>query len=181
MKKIVQKDTKAGSVLREIAPEVPIEKITSPEIQQLISDMFDSLRQEKDGVALAAPQIGASYRIFVVSPHLYKDEPESAELVYINPEIIKKSRDKKLMDEGCLSCRWWYGKIRRSSRATVRAYNQNGDQFEMAGTGLLAQIFQHETDHLDGVLFMDNAVDLKESPPDPKPETSSDVQSEPQK
>lgn len=165
VQKIVQKDTEEGKVLRETAKEVPVEDIESPEIQQIVEDMFDTLRSISDGVGLAAPQIGISKRIFVISPKVFADSPESAQLVFINPEIVKKSKDKKLMEEGCLSVRWWYGKTRRASRATIRAYDQTGQEFEMEGTGLLAQIFQHEVEHLDGVLFSDKAVEMKEMPP----------------
>jgi peptide deformylase len=87
-------------------------------------------------------------------------------LVYINPKIIKRSKDKKNMEEGCLSCRWWYGKAKRSTRVTVEAYDKNGKQFTIEGRGLVAQIFQHEIDHLDGVLFVDHAKDLKEIQPE---------------
>jgi len=66
------------------------------------------------------------------------------------------------MNEGCLSVRPLYGKVRRATRATVEAYNEKGKKFKMEGTGLLAHIFQHETDHLEGILFTDKAKDLRE-------------------
>jgi len=172
MKKIVQKDNK---VLREIASEVPVDEITSEKIQNIIKDMHESLAGERDGVALAAPQIAVSLRIFVISPLAYNyEERDGAEkidpkeisrerkLVFINPKIIWKSNDSKKMDEGCLSVRPWYGKVNRSSRATVEAYDENGKKFEMEGRGLVAQIFQHEIDHLEGILFIDKAKNLKE-------------------
>lgn len=162
MKKIVQQD---DTVLRKIASPVSISAIKTPEIQGIIKDMFDSLASQKDGVALAAPQIAQSKRIFVVSHHIF-ETGITVPLVYINPEIIKRSKDKKNMEEGCLSCRWWYGKTRRSSRVTVRAFDENGKEFIQEGRGLLAQIFQHEIDHLDGILFIDHAKDLKEIDPE---------------
>jgi peptide deformylase len=158
MKKIVQQE---NPVLRTIAEEVDISSITKSEVQKIIKDMFESLDSQKDGVALAAPQIAYSKRIFVISPQILETKV-SLPLVYINPVIVKKSKDKKNMEEGCLSCRWWYGKTKRSSRATVRAYDEKGKEFEVEGRGLVAQIFQHEIDHLDGVLFIDHAKDLKE-------------------
>ena len=70
------------------------------------------------------------------------------------------------MPEGCLSVRWLYGKVSRAEKARVRAYDENGKIFEVGGSGLLAQVFQHETDHLNGILFSDTAVDLREMPPE---------------
>lgn len=158
MKKIVQQD---DTVLRKIASPIAVSSIKTPEIQTMLKEMFESLSSQKDGVALAAPQISYSKRAFVVSHHIF-DTGIVVPLVYINPEIIKSSKDKKNMEEGCLSCRWWYGKTKRSSRVTVRAFDENGKEFIQEGKGLLAQIFQHEIDHLDGILFIDHARDLKE-------------------
>lgn len=162
MKKIVQQE---NPVLRATAEEVEVSSIVKPEIQKIIKEMFESLETQKDGVALAAPQIAYSKRIFIISPQI-RDSEENLPLVYINPIIIKSSKDKKNMEEGCLSCRWWYGKTKRSSRATVQAFNENGEQFILEGRGLIAQIFQHEIDHLNGVLFIDHAKDLKEVEPE---------------
>lgn len=167
MKEIVQKENK---VLREIAKEVPIDEIKSAKIQKVLKEMNESLAGEHDGVALAAPQIAVSLRIFVISPLAYKylkDDDKinfvgEEKLVFINPKITWKSNDSKKMDEGCLSVRPWYGKVKRASRANVEAYDENGEKFEIEGRGLIAQIFQHETDHLDGILFIDKAEDLKE-------------------
>jgi len=162
MKKIVQKDNK---VLRQIAKEIPVDEIKSKKIQNVLTEMHRSLAGESDGVALAAPQIAESLRIFVISPYVYKDQeekPKNPKFVFINPKIIWKSNDAKKMDEGCLSVRPWYGKVKRSSRATVEAYDENGEKFELEGIGLMAQIFQHEIDHLDGILFTDKAKDLVE-------------------
>ena len=162
MKKIIQKDNK---ILRQIAKEIPLEEIKSDNIQKIIHEMHESLSGEADGVALAAPQIAISLRIFVVSPYAYqaqKNKPKNPHFVFINPKIIWKSKDSKKMDEGCLSVRPWYGKVKRSSRVIVEAYSEDGDKFEMQGIGLLAQIFQHETDHFDGILFTDKAENLIE-------------------
>lgn len=158
MKKILQKEEK---VLRQKAKEVPVSEITKPKIKNLISEMYESLAGEEDGVALAAPQIGETLRIFIITPKIFEN-PEKEHLVFINPKIIKQSSDKKKMDEGCLSCRWYYGTTRRSTRVTIEAYDEKGEKFETTGTKLIAQIFQHETDHFEGVLFIDHAEDLKE-------------------
>jgi peptide deformylase len=161
-------------VLRKIAAEVPIDSITKPKIQKVIEDMKTALHSQDDGVAIAAPQIGVSLRIFVVSGKIFSEDfirgkslPETAhtysDLVFINPVFQKISRDKKLLAEGCLSVRPIYGKVRRATKATMQAYDEHGAQFTKEGTGLLAHIFQHETDHLDGILFIDKAKDLHES------------------
>ena len=172
---IVQSEDK---VLRKIAKEVPILNITKPKIQKVISEMGEALDSQYDGVAIAAPQIGESLRIFVVSGKVFEEDfirgtPSSKQhkvhkpnLVFINPVFKKISRDRKLMVEGCLSVRPLYGKVRRATRATVEAYDEHGKKFTMDGSGLLAHIFQHEIDHLDGVLFIDKSKDLHESTPE---------------
>jgi len=164
MSEIVQKDEKAGKVLRAIATAVDFvkEKKTLP---KMLDEMRGAMFSQDDGVALAAPQIGLSKRIFVVNPMVYREETKykgPMELTFINPKIIKASRDKKLMEEGCLSVRPLYGKVRRSSRVTLEAFDVEGRKFQITASGLLAQVFQHETEHLDGILFVDKAKELYE-------------------
>jgi peptide deformylase len=156
--------------------------------------MSAALKSQNDGVALAAPQIGYSLQIFVVSGKIFSadfsragslsastdaalplgssacETPRSGnfaekDMVFINPKISKLSREKEWMPEGCLSVRWLYGKSFRSKKATVTAYDENGKKFTRGASGLLAQIFQHETDHLKGILFIDHAKDIKEELP----------------
>jgi peptide deformylase len=134
--------------------------------------MAKALDKELEGVALAAPQIGIPYRIFVVRkdrtilPPKVEDgaappPPPPPEIeVYINPEIIKRSQRRTEMDEGCLSVRGVYGITKRYEKITVRAQRVDGSTFQRGGSGLLAQIFQHETDHLNGVLFVEHAKNL---------------------
>jgi peptide deformylase len=162
-------------ILRKIAKEVSPEKITSPEIQKVISDMRIALKSQDDGVAIAAPQIGASVRIFVISGRALslsqKNKVEnvdqiSEDLVFINPQILRLSKKKKKMEEGCLSVRWLYGQVERSEKVQIKAYNEKGESLERGSSGLIAQIFQHEIDHLDGILFTDKAENLEEIPPD---------------
>lgn len=159
MKDIVQRDS---PILRQKAKLVPIEEITSTKIKRIIADMSSAMSEQKDGIAIAAPQIGVALRMFVVSGRLLKQADkdysgEATDLVFINPEISKLSREKKEMEEGCLSVRWLYGKVKRSTRVVLRAYNEKGEKIERGASGILAQIFQHETDHLEGVLFTDKA------------------------
>jgi len=154
------------TVLRQVAQEVPVSDITSPKIQRILEDMKNTLDAESDGAALAAPQIGLPLRIFVLSTKVFGKEGlqdvlhMDSHFVYINPVIIKKSGKKTIMDEGCLSVRGKYGNIKRSTHATIEAYDEHGVKFRRGAGGLLAQAFQHECDHLDGKLFIDGALDL---------------------
>lgn len=159
-----------NKILRHIAKEVPLSDIGSPRIQAILADMKEALASQDDGIAIAAPQIGQSYRIFVVSGKVMnivkkeKDEEERhyPDQVYINPVITKLSKKKEKMEEGCLSVRYLYGKCSRSTKATIVAYDENGNKFTRGVSGLMAQVFQHETDHLNGILFVDTATDLEE-------------------
>jgi peptide deformylase len=183
MKDILQQKEK---VLRKVAKEVPVAEITVPKIKNILKEMSIALRSQDDGVAIAAPQIGYSLRIFVVAGKIFtsdfvrprgeeapnvpddkiglkKEKPK--DIVFINPKISKLSKEKGWVPEGCLSVRWLYGKTLRSQKATVTAYDENGKKFTRGASGLLAQIFQHETDHLDGILFIDHAKDIKEELP----------------
>lgn len=162
MKEIVQD---GHPVLRMVAPPVPETMFNTKELDDIIKDMADALDGERDGVAIAAPQIGVSYRIFFVRYDRVIERPEGVPLegpevgVYINPEFVKCARRREEMEEGCLSVRGIYGHTYRHQRASVRARLPNGQTFERGAGGLLAQVFQHEIDHLDGVLFIDHALD----------------------
>ncbi len=170
---------KEEEILRNMASTVPLSDIGSKEIQHIITDMKKALAEQDDAVAIAAPQIGVSLRIFVVSGRALsiikneddtdtttetekKDKKIYPDLVFINPKIVKASKDTALMDEGCLSVRYLYGKVKRAKKTSVTAHNEHGTQFTMGGSGLMSQIFQHEIDHLDGVLFIDKATQIEE-------------------
>ena len=162
--------------MREVAREVSPSDIRTPTIQKVIQKMKEAATQEEDAVAIAAPQIGEGLRIFVVSGRTIDKDPEehknkkegvkTKDLVFINPEIIKRSRQKSILQEGCLSVRWFYGDVKRNEKVTIRAYDDMGNKVTRGASGLLAQIFQHETDHLNGILFIDTARNLKEIPPE---------------
>jgi len=161
---IVQRD---NPVLRAIAKPVAAADIGTAKLNQIIEDMKSALHSQKDGIAIAAPQIGHSLRMFVVDGSLLKKADKEykgndGDLVFINPTILKLSKDKKEVEEGCLSVRWLYGQIKRSTRATLRALNEKGEEVERGASGLLAQIFQHEVDHLNGTLFIDTAEEIWE-------------------
>ncbi len=157
-------------VLREIAASIPVSEISSSKIQKVLTDMKAALATQDDGVAICAPQIGVSLRIFVISGRTLaeingKEIGTVSDKIFINPEIIKISKKTDWMEEGCLSLRYLYGKVKRSVQARVRAYDENGKKFEFSGSGLVAQIFQHEIDHLDGILFTDKAKEVVDIPP----------------
>lgn len=160
-------------ILTKKAMHVPPEKIPTPEIKRIIGRMRDALAKESLGVAIAAPQIGESLRIFVVSGRALAlrngtNERLEQDRVYINPEILKTSRKKQEMHEGCLSVRsktldtMIWGTVMRAQKMKIRAYNEMGKQNEHSATDFLAQIFQHEIDHLDGILYTAKATRIYE-------------------
>lgn len=163
--KIVQQENK---VLRQTAKDIPLADIGSGKINTVLKNMSEALASCDDGVALAAPQIGLPLRIFIVSGKIFakKKGEVPPDMVFINPVIKKMSARKIKMEEGCLSVRWLYGHVRRADKVTVEAYNEKGNKFVKSGGGLLAQIFQHETDHLDGILFTDKATNVIEYRPE---------------
>ena len=131
-------------VLREKA--LPVEEIT-PEILNLIKDMAETM-YTASGVGLAASQVGVPKRIILV------DGEEDGLIVLINPMIIK-SEGEIVAEEGCLSVPDIYSQVKRSSKVTVKALNENGDPIEITKEGLTSRALQHEIDHLDGILFID--------------------------
>ncbi len=159
---IIQVDDNKNNPLRVHARKITQEEFGSQYLKDVIATMTKALKREGDGVAIAAPQIALPLRIFVVAEESYEEDAKSKPLVFINPTIIKKSRKSAIMQEGCLSVRWVYGKTKRSLLATVEAYDIHGNKFTYGGTGLIAHIFQHEIDHLDGILFIDHGFDFEE-------------------
>ncbi|MFH0845776.1 MAG: peptide deformylase [Patescibacteria group bacterium] len=148
-------------ILNKVAKEIPLNEIKSEKIQNLISTMKEVLRNTDDAVALAAPQIGESLRIFIISKKIFGENEGLQDMVFINPEITKTSKDKIWAEEGCLSVRGIYGEVERFKKATIKAHDEEGNKFTFGGSDLLAQAFQHETDHLNGVLFTEKARNLR--------------------
>jgi peptide deformylase len=165
MSKIVDRDHPA---LHTRAAEVAASEIGTPELNKLLTEMSQALAGEADGIAIAAPQLGANKRIFLVSPRIHGDKQtaDDRDLVFINPVITKLSKKKEMMEEGCLSVRWLYGEVSRATKATVEALDEHGQKFTRHGSGLMAQIFQHELDHLEGILFTEKAENLRDVPPE---------------
>lgn len=126
------------------------------ELATIIDDMFETMREEP-GVGLAAPQIGLSQRLVVIE--YAEDEAEKPKsFALINPEIIKTSDETELGIEGCLSIPNLVGEVERFSSITVKAQNKFGKSIRVKASGWLARIFQHEIDHLEGILFTDRAT-----------------------
>jgi len=138
-------------------PADPVTEFDTPELNELISDMWETMYAAK-GVGLAAPQIGSKKRISVID--ITVGEDETKKIVIINPEIV--SRDgKQVGEEGCLSIPGFREPVARSNKVTVHAQNEKGEQFELIGEELLARAFEHEIDHLNGILFIHHLSTLK--------------------
>jgi|SRR5579872_1735525 len=139
--------------------EKPAQIVTEfdDELRKLVDDMFESM-YAAHGVGLAAPQIGIGKRIAVVDVSFQEDP--SAKLILVNPEIIRQE-GKQTGNEGCLSLPEFRETVSRANTVTVRAQGLDGQWFESTGEGLLARAFLHETDHLNGKLFISHLSGLK--------------------
>ncbi len=136
------------------------------ELQTLVDSMFETMR-DAPGVGLAAPQIGQSLRLVVVE--YTDDEDENArpkKYVLVNPEIVKRSEEMVTDIEGCLSLPGLAGTVERHEAVTIKAKNRFGKPLKIEAEGWLARIFQHEIDHLDGVLYIDRAEEVFEPTPE---------------
>ncbi len=127
--------------------------------QRLVDDMIETMR-DANGVGLAAPQVGVPIRLFVVEIPEESDEPNAGELFVIyNPEILKKD-ELYYPEEGCLSMPGWVANVPRFRRVVLKGRDRQGKEIRLRAEGLLAHALQHETDHLDGVLFFDHLENM---------------------
>jgi peptide deformylase len=151
-------------VLRTRARAIDVGEIKSSRIQQLIDDMFETMT-EYQGVGLAAPQVHESVRLFVAGfapdPEDEEDDSRVPLMAVINPEISVAGPDTVEDWEGCLSIPDIRGKVPRARQIVVRAFDRKGKRFELPASGFTARVIQHETDHLDGVLFFDRMSSFK--------------------
>lgn len=153
-------------VLRTRAQPVKPADITSPAVQRLIDDMFETMA-EYAGIGLAAPQVHESIRVFVaglreadvVTP--MTEDRDMPFIALINPEVTPISSDVESGWEGCLSIPDIRGKVERPAVVRVRAYDRTGRRIEITAHGLPARVIQHEADHLDGVLFFDRMTSFE--------------------
>ena len=139
-------------VLRQKSKELKSEELPKKEIQQLLLDMEKTMI-EKDGVGLAAPQVGRNLRVIVIST-------EDGSVVLVNPKILRKSFKKEIMEEGCLSLPEVFGLVKRSQKVRVVAMDKTGKKMKFKASGMFARVIQHEVDHLEGVLFIDKAREI---------------------
>lgn len=168
---IVQQDHPS---LRAQSQSVSEGMFGTKQLEDIIHRMTIALEAEPDGVAIACPQIGENWRIFIVHKKAFaiNDADEYDEslmpkdhFVVINPELTKFSKKQVEVPEGCLSVRWLYGTTTRYEKVTMRYQDEDGKKHVRGGSGLMAQIFQHETDHLNGILFHDHAKHVGELSP----------------
>ncbi len=147
-------------VLHAIAEEITAEEFADGTVKKIVKDLRQAIKTyEVDGftaVAIAAPQIGVGKRVFIIEDQS-KDEDRLPTIIAANPRFLKVSKKTHLVGEGCLSIPDRYGLVRRSTNVTIEAQDENGNKFTRGAGGLLAQIMQHEYDHLDGILFIDRA------------------------
>lgn len=118
-------------------------------IKKLIRDMIETMHAESGRVGLAAPQIGIPLRVIVIGL------PEEKNIAIINPEIVRR-KGERLVDEGCLSIRGYFGQIKRAETVTVKGRDPNGKEIRIKADGFLAQVLEHEIDHLNGILYLDH-------------------------
>lgn len=147
--------TDGHPTLRKVAKKVDLKELDDPLFQQLIDDMFETM-YAAPGVGLAAPQVNVSKRLFVIDVH--EDDYEPA--VVINPKIELAEEEVELT-EGCLSVPGYVGEITRFNRVAVTGIDRNGEKIRLEGDGLFAQCLQHEIDHLNGVLYVDKAKNVR--------------------
>ena len=143
-------------VLRKKASS--IEDIT-PEISEFIEDLKLTM-YEKDGVGLAAPQVGKSWRIFVVDPFWYKEGHSKKPYVFINPSFIE-FEGLDTAEEGCLSLPEVFEKVTRAEKVIIQGMDEYGKNVKIEADGLFARALQHENDHLDGILFIDHIQKIR--------------------
>lgn len=160
MPKILNIITNPNPVLRRKSKVVDMKKDDLKKMSALCDDMTETMFKS-DGVGLAAPQIGENIRAIVINT---KDGP----IFMINPEITSKSLLKEFGEEGCLSVPHFYGQVKRHKKITCQFCRLEGSKIKMKAEGLLARVIQHETDHLDGILFIDKAKKIVEEKPENK-------------
>jgi len=154
--------------LRERSRELEVGELNTPEIKKLIADMIPTMYGD-DGIGLAAPQVGVNIRIFSIGkdaiPKRHKIWKslggEWRDLIFINPEWGKTSKKTTTEMEGCLSVPGVFGKVKRWKDIEVTAQDSFGEKFTFDASNFFARVIQHETDHLNGILFIDKASDLE--------------------
>jgi peptide deformylase len=158
--------TDGHPTLRKVAKKVDPKEIADPLFQQLIDDMFETM-YAAPGVGLAAPQVNVSKRFFVMDVGEDEEHPEGGQYVVINPKF-ELTQDEVEMTEGCLSVPGYVGEIARYNHVAVTGLDRYGKKIRLEGKGTFAQALQHEIDHLNGVLYIDKAKNIR------KPQTKEE-------
>jgi peptide deformylase len=153
MAKILEILTVPAESLRKKSQAVSESEIISGKYEELCADLGKTMT-EKEGVGLASPQIGKNIRLISVNT-------KNGTLILFNPKITKKSLLKEWGEEGCLSVPFVFGEVKRHKKITCVFCNRKGKKDEIKASGLLARVIQHETDHLDGILFIDKAKNIE--------------------
>ncbi|MHA6687429.1 peptide deformylase [Mesorhizobium sp. A556] len=142
-------------VLRQVSK--PVERVDAP-LRKLADDMLETM-YDAPGIGLAAIQVGEPLRVLVID--LAKEGDDPAPHVFINPEILARTDDRSVYEEGCLSIPDYYAEVERPASVRVKYLDRRGASQEIEAEGLMATCLQHEIDHLDGVLFIDHISKLK--------------------
>ncbi|MFA5248100.1 MAG: peptide deformylase [Patescibacteria group bacterium] len=153
MPKILEILVNPNPHLRQKSEKVKAKDVHTEKMHEFSLDMAETMKK-KDGIGLAAPQVGKNIRLITVSA-------KDGVLIMFNPKIIKKSFLKNWEEEGCLSVPFYFGEVRRHKSITCAFIDINGRENKIKASGLLARVIQHEADHLDGILFIDKARELK--------------------
>ncbi len=144
--------TNPSPILRQKSEKIDIKKLEDEKFQEFCDDMVKTMK-EKDGMGLAAPQVGENVRVIIVNE-------KSGPICMINPKVIKKSLRKEWDEEGCLSVPNYYGEVKRCKKVICEYIDRKGNKTKIDATGLLARVILHEIDHLDGILFIDKAKNV---------------------
>lgn len=146
--------TTPNEVLRE--PCQKVEGFDNPKVQAVIRDLKDTIGAQHDAAGLAAPQIGESFCMFAVNL------PQCNHQIFVNPRITHFGSKKSLSQEACLSIPGKAGLVERANKVIIKAYDEQGNKFKLTAKGFLAQVLQHECEHLQGTLFIDKAEKVVE-------------------
>ncbi|MEK7608475.1 MAG: peptide deformylase [Patescibacteria group bacterium] len=157
MRIITVKKKEEEKFLRKKTTSFDFSKFNAGEMRALLFDMKATMR-EANGVGLSANQVGHAFRMFVAE---VPSENGKKFYALFNPHIEKKSAETRIEEEGCLSIPGVYGQVERSYQVTIVADDKSGKKIKIKTWGLLARIFQHEVDHLDGILFIDRAKNTR--------------------
>ena len=158
MDKIVTIDSKKDEkFLRRKTESFDFQKFTRKEINELVSRMKRTMR-EANGLGLSANQVGLNFKVFVAE--IPAPDRKTKFYAVFNPKIEKAGSEKNAFEEGCLSIPLTYGEVERPERITLVGQDKNGKALKIKAWGLLARVFQHEVDHLDGKLFVDKAKNI---------------------